>query len=210
MDELELLKKDWKRSDNQYKSFSDSDIYKMSHKKSSTIVKTLFYISVAELVFWVLINFLPYVLSEKMKAQLEEMSHSWIYVSLNIISYLVIILFVYLLWRAHKAISVTDNAKKLMESILKTRKIIKYYVLYNLSIALISIPISLYFSINEHPEISEQLSNATTEKLVIMSLVAIGITIAFLGLVWLFYKLIYGILIRRLNRNYQELKKLEI
>jgi len=210
MDELELLKKDWKRSDNQYKSFSDSDIYKMSHKKSSTIVKTLFYISVAELVFWVLINFLPYVLSEKMKAQLEEMSHSWIYVSLNIISYLVIILFVYLLWRAHKAISVTDNAKKLMESILKTRKIIKYYVLYNLSIALISIPISLYFSINEHPEISEQLSNATTEKLVIMSLVAIGITIAFLGFVWLFYKLIYGILIRRLNRNYQELKKLEI
>jgi len=210
MDELELLKKDWKRSDNQYKSFSDSDIYKMSHKKSSTIVKTLFYISVAELVFWVLINFLPYVLSEKMKAHLEEMSHSWIYVSLNIISYLVIILFVYLLWRAHKAISVTDNAKKLMESILKTRKIIKYYVLYNLSIALISIPISLYFSINEHPEISEQLSNASTEKLVIMSLVAIGITIAFLGLVWLFYKLIYGILIRRLNRNYQELKKLEI
>ncbi|GAA4243813.1 MULTISPECIES: hypothetical protein [Winogradskyella] len=210
MDELELLKKDWKRSDNQYKSFSDNDIYKMSHKKSSTIVKTLFYISVAELVFWVLINFLPYVLSEKMKAHLEEMSHSWIYVSLNIISYLVIILFVYLLWRAHKAISVTDNAKKLMESILKTRKIIKYYVLYNLSIALISIPISLYFSINEHPEISEQLSNASTEKLVIMSLVAIGITIAFLGLVWLFYKLIYGILIRRLNRNYQELKKLEI
>ncbi|WP_418637316.1 hypothetical protein [Winogradskyella sp.] len=210
MDELELLKKDWKKSDNQYKSFSDSDIYKMSHKKSSTIVKTLFYISVAELVFWVLINFLPYVLSEKMKAHLEEMSHSWIYVSLNIISYLVIILFVYLLWRAHKAISVTDNAKKLMESILKTRKIIKYYVLYNLSIALISIPISLYFSINEHPEISEQLSNASTEKLVIMSLVAIGITIAFLGLVWLFYKLIYGILIRRLNRNYQELKKLEI
>ena len=210
MDELELLKKDWKRSDNQYKSFSDSDIYKMSHKKSSTIVKTLFYISVAELVFWVLINFLPYVLSEKMKAHLEEMSHSWIYVSLNIISYLVIILFVYLLWRAHKAISVTDNAKKLMESILKTRKIIKYYVLYNLSIALISIPISLYFSINEHPEISEKLSNASTEKLVIMSLVAIGITIAFLGLVWLFYKLIYGILIRRLNRNYQELKKLEI
>ncbi|MBU2921304.1 hypothetical protein KO504_08125 [Winogradskyella psychrotolerans] len=210
MDELELLKKDWKRSDNQYKSFSDSDIYKMSHKKSSTIVKTLFYISVAELVFWVLINFLPYVLSEKMKAHLEEMSHSWIYVSLNIISYLVIILFVYLLWRAHKAISVTDNAKKLMESILKTRKIIKYYVLYNLSIALISIPISLYFSINEHPEISEQLSNASTEKLVIMSLVAIGITIAFLGLIWLFYKLIYGILIRRLNRNYQELKKLEI
>ena len=133
----------------------------MLHKKSSSIVKTLFYISIAEFVFWILINFLPFVLSDKMKAQLEDMSHSWIYITLNILSYAVIILFVYLLWNAHKAISVTDNAKKLMESILKTRKIIKYYVLYNLMIALISVPVSLYFSINEHPEISEQLSTAS-------------------------------------------------
>ncbi|REG84635.1 hypothetical protein [Winogradskyella sediminis] len=210
MDELELLKKDWNKSDNQYKSFSDSDIYKMSHKKSSSIVKTLFYISVAELAFWILISFLPYVLSDQMKSQLEEMSHSWIYIGLNILSYVVIVLFVYLLWRAHKAISVTDNAKKLMESILKTRKIIKYYVLYNLFIAFISIPVSLYFSINEHPEISEQISTANFTQLLIMALITLGITAAFLVVIWLFYKLIYGILIKRLNRNYKELKKLEI
>jgi len=210
MDELELLKKDWNKSDSQYKSFSDSDIYKMSHKKSSSIVKTLFYISVAELAFWILISFLPYVLSDQMKSQLEEMSHSWIYIGLNILSYVVIVLFVYLLWRAHKAISVTDNAKKLMESILKTRKIIKYYVLYNLFIAFISIPVSLYFSINEHPEISEQISTANFTQLLIMALITLGITAAFLVVIWLFYKLIYGILIKRLNRNYKELKKLEI
>ncbi|WP_340156190.1 hypothetical protein [uncultured Winogradskyella sp.] len=210
MDELELLKKDWKQNENQFESFSDSDIYKMSHKKSSTIVKTLFYISMAELVFWVLINFLPFVLSDRMKAQLEEISHSWIYIGLNILSYAVIVAFVYLLWKAHNAISVTDNARKLMKSILKTRKIIKYYVLYNLFIALISIPVSLYFTINEHPEISEKLTNATSSQLIVMSLISIGITAVFLLLIWLFYKLIYGILIKRLNRNYQELKKLEV
>ncbi|WP_299110434.1 hypothetical protein [uncultured Winogradskyella sp.] len=210
MDELELLKKDWKQNENQFESFSDSDIYKMSHKKSSTIVKTLFYISMAELVFWVLINFLPFVLSDRMKAQLEEISHSWIYIGLNILSYAVIVAFVYLLWKAHNAISVTDNARKLMKSILKTRKIIKYYVLYNLFIALISIPVSLYFTINEHPEISEKLTNATSSQLIVMSLISIGITAVFLLLIWLFYKLIYGILIKRLTRNYNELKKLEV
>jgi len=210
MDELELLKKDWKKSDNQYKSFSDSDIYKMSHRKSSTIVKTLFYISMAELVFWILINFLPFVLSDSLKAQLEEMSHSWVYIGLNIISYSVIILFIYLLWKAHKAISVTDNAKKLMESILKTRKIIKYYVIYNLIIVLISIPISLSFSISEHPELSEQISTASSAQLAIMFLIVIIFTAVFLTVIWLFYKLIYGILIKRLNRNYKELKKLEV
>ncbi|MUU77531.1 hypothetical protein [Winogradskyella endarachnes] len=210
MDELELLKKDWKQNEHQFETFSDTDIYKMSHKKSSSIVKTLFYISLAELVFWILINFLPFVVSDRLKAQLEEISHSWLYVSLNILSYGVIILFIYLLYNAHKAISVTDNAKKLMESILKTRKIIKYYVLYNLCIALISIPFSLYFSINEHPEMSDQLNNASTKELIIMSIVAVGLTAIFLGLIWLFYKLIYGILIKRLTRNYQELKKLEV
>ncbi|NRD22697.1 hypothetical protein HNV10_05565 [Winogradskyella litoriviva] len=210
MDELELLKKDWKQNENQFQTFSDSDIYTMSHKKSSSIVKTLFYISLAELVFWILINFLPFVLSDRMKAQLEEMSHSWIYMGLNILSYGVIILFIYLLYTAHKAISVTDNAKKLMESILKTRKIIKYYVLYNLCIALLSIPFSLYFSINEHPEISQQLNAATSKELVLIGLITVVVTAVFLGLIWLFYKLIYGILIKRLNRNYNELKKLEV
>lgn len=210
MDELELLKKDWKQNENQFETFSDSDIYKMSHKKSSTIVKTLFYISLAELVFWILINFLPFVVSDRMKAQLEDISHSWIYIGLNILSYGVIILFIYLLWTAHKAISVTDNAKKLMESILKTRKIIKYYVLYNLFIALVSIPFSLYFTINEHPEISQQLNTASTKELAVITLITVVITAVFLGFVWLFYKLIYGILIKRLNRNYRELKKLEV
>ncbi|NRD20406.1 hypothetical protein HNV08_10145 [Winogradskyella eckloniae] len=210
MDELELLKKDWKQNENQFEAFSNSDIYKMSHKKSSNIVKTLFYISLAELVFWVLINFLPFVLSDRLKAQLEDMSHSWLYMSLNVISYGVIVLFICLLWKAHKAISVTDNAKKLMESILKTRKIIKYYVLYNLFIALLSIPFSLYFSVNEHPEISQQISTASTKELTLITLVAVAITAVFLALIWLFYKLIYGILIKRLNRNYNELKKLEV
>ncbi len=210
MDELELLKKDWKKSNDTYKTFSDHDIYEMSHKKSSNIVKTLFYISMAELVFWILINFLPLVLSDQMKAQLEEMSHSWVYIGLNILSYAVIILFVYLLWSAHKAISVTDNAKKLMESILNTRKIIKYYVLYNLLIAFISIPVSLAFSISNHPELYEKLSAASTSQIAIILLITLGITGLFLGFIWLFYKLIYGILIKRLNRNYNELKKLEV
>ena len=51
MDELELLKKDWQKGAADFKSYSDTDIYPMLHKKSSSIVKTLFYISICELVF---------------------------------------------------------------------------------------------------------------------------------------------------------------
>jgi hypothetical protein len=31
-----------------------------------------------------------------------------------------------------------------------------------------------------------------------------------LGVIWLFYRLLYGILLKRLNRNYKELKKLDV
>ena len=41
----------------------------------------------------------------------------------------------------------------------------------------------------------------------ILTLVFIGIFSLF---VWLFYRLIYGILLKRLYHNYEELKKLEI
>jgi hypothetical protein len=210
MDELELLKKDWIKNTAEFKDYSDAEIYPMLHRKSSSIVKTLFFISMAELVFWILISFLPFVLSDQMKAQLAEMSHSYVYIGLNILSYAVIVTFIYLLYKAHKAISVTDNAKKLMESILKTRKVIKYYVIYNLLMAFISITVGFYFSIHEHPELSERLSTANTTQLMVLALVGIGITSLFLIAIWFFYKLIYGILIKRLTINYNELKKLEV
>ena len=44
MDELELLKKDWKKAETEFKHLSDTEIYPMLHKKSSSIIKTLFYI----------------------------------------------------------------------------------------------------------------------------------------------------------------------
>ena len=77
-------------------------------------------------------------------------------------------------------------------------------------IALISIPVSLYFSINEHPEISEKLAEASSTQLFIMTLIGLGLTALFILLIWVFYRLIYGILIKRLTKNYNELKKLEV
>ena len=39
MKELDLLKKDWQKSDNSFEQVSEIEIYKMIHKKSSSIVK---------------------------------------------------------------------------------------------------------------------------------------------------------------------------
>ena len=210
MDELDLLKKDWNKKQPDGKTLSSKDIYPMLHKKSSSIVKILFYISVAELIFWILINSIPFVYSKNYKDKLEHIyQNDNLFIGLTIFSYAVIILFIYLLYKSQKTISVTDSAKKLMESILRTRKIVKYYVLYNLVMAGVSLIIGFYYSFTHDPEAVSMLENLSNNRLLLLILVLIFVTSAFIVIIWLFYKLIYGLLLRRLNKNYKELKKLE-
>ena len=210
MDELELLKKDWQSGANEFRSYSDSDLYPMLHKKSSSIVKTLFYISIGELVFWLLASVLPYVLSPTFKEKLDESYENPLFIGISIFSYAVILLFIYLLFRSYKGISSTDSAKKLMESILRTRRIIKYYVVFNLSLFFLSIPLSLYFEYQDNPEFHQQIVEASTAQMLAFYAVAAVTAGVILVILWLFYRLIYGILLKRLNRNYKELKKLEV
>jgi sensor c-di-GMP phosphodiesterase-like protein len=97
-----------------------------------------------------------------------------------------------------------------MESILKTRKVIKYYVFFNLTLIFLSIPLSIYFEYIENPEFHQQIVEASTKQMLILYLFAVLVAGVILVILWLFYRLIYGVLLKRLNRNYDELKKLEI
>tara|TARA_R110000868_G_scaffold328255_1_gene589134 strand:- start:178 stop:813 length:636 start_codon:yes stop_codon:yes gene_type:complete len=210
MDGLDLLKKDWDNESSK-KKLSVKDIYPMLHKKSSSIVKTLFYISIAELIFWILVNSIPYFTSDTYKQRLDGVfQNDFIFKSITIISYAIILLFIYLLYKSYKSISITDSAKKLMESILKTRKIIKYYVLYNLIVAGLSLIIGFYYALHNAPNTAIDFSSISDKKMALIILVITLITAVFVLVIWLFYKLIYGLLLKRLNRNYKELKKLEV
>ena len=210
MDQLELLKKSWSKTTESDTHFSVNEIYPMLLKKSSSTVKTLFYISIGELVFWVIINMIPFFLSEDRKASLNELYgyHAFLDV-LNMLQIAIIIVFCYLLFKSYKSISVTDSAKKLMESILRTRKIIKYYVLYNLCWAFFSFMIGFYLVYQENPQFHSRIENANGSEMALIIL-KVGVFIAlFIGLFWLFYRVIYGLLIKRLTANYKELKKIE-
>ena len=168
MDGLDLLKKDWDKESSK-KKLSVKDIYPMLHKKSSSIVKILFYISLAELVFWILVNSLPYFTSDSYNERLDLVfQNDYILTGLTITSYAIILLFVYLLYKSYKSISITDSAKNLMESILKTRKIIKYYVLYNLIAAGLSLIIGFYYALHNTPNTAIDFSNISGKKMALI------------------------------------------
>lgn len=210
MDELELLKKDWQKNNNTFEKKSSSDLYAMLHKKSSNIVKTLFYISIAELLFWICINTIPMFTSDGYKQKLDAMYSDAVFIGITIFTYAIILLFVFLLYKSYKNISVTDSARKLMKNILKTRKVIRYYVIYNLAMVFVSMVFGFIYSSGHDPELAAQIEHFNTQQYIVMIAMFVIATLIFGVVIWLFYKLLYGILLKRLNKNYNELKKMEV
>ncbi|WP_370228132.1 hypothetical protein [Mesoflavibacter sp.] len=210
MDELELLKKDWQKNNNTFEKKSSSDLYAMLHKKSSNIVKTLFYISIAELLFWICINTIPMFTSDGYKQKLDAMYSDAAFIGITIFTYAIILLFVFLLYKSYKNISVTDSARKLMKNILKTRKVIRYYVIYNLAMVFVSMVFGFIYSSGHDPELAAQIEHFNTQQYIVMIAMFVIATLIFGVVIWLFYKLLYGILLKRLNKNYNELKKMEV
>lgn len=213
MDELELLKKDWQKKDNKFPKLTYDDIYKMILKKSSSIVKWIFIISILEFLFWALISFL--LKDADYNKRFEEYHAENIMTPLIILGYVVIAFFLYKFFMNYRTISVTDSAKVLMENILKTRRTVKQYVAVNLGLMVITAFVVLGIQFNRDEEIISQINAASANGelfklyaitiLVTLVLLAVGI-----GVFLLFYYLIYGLLLKRLNKNYKELKKLEL
>jgi len=213
MDELELLKKDWQKKEEHHPKLSYNDIYGMIKKKSSSTVKWIFYISIIEFVFWAVLNLISY---NKESLELEKTWHIYeITTALTIINYLVLIYFIYKFYTNYKLISLTESSKKLMKTILNVKRTVTQYVWFNIGIFVAYLVVSLYGNLNygvSSEKISEAASRAGNETLfwvMLIGIVIVAITIALI-FIWLFYRLLYGILLKRLRKNYNELKKLEV
>ena len=125
---VDNLKEIWDSQTASKIQFSETDIYKMTHKKSASIVKWIFYISIIEFIVMIVVPFF-------MKGTLsivEKIDMLNIYYASSILSYVVAVVFIYLFYKNYKTICVHDNSKKLMTDILKTRRIVKYYVAFQL------------------------------------------------------------------------------
>ncbi|MGL5274483.1 hypothetical protein [Myroides marinus] len=89
-----------------------------------------------------------------------------------------------------------------MKTILNTKKTVNYYIYTNITVFIIAFIIMLIDILTIDDKLT--LSSA---------LISIGVVIIicgiFLGLLWIYYKLIYGFLIKKLMKNYKELEKID-
>ncbi|RMA64730.1 hypothetical protein [Ulvibacter antarcticus] len=215
MDNLELLKKQWQSREQELPRLSYKDIHQMLLKKSSSIVKWIFLISIGELLFWTILAFF---VPESSKEINNGIGLKTTFLVINIIHYCIFAVFIYLFYKNYRGIKITDTIKDLMKSILDTRKTVKYFVVYNVAASvLLLIGVNLFYYTKK-----EQLYQLMVENyegyasippdsftsVFFVSQLIIGAI--FIGLIILFYRIVYGILMKRLSRNYNELEKIEV
>ncbi|NNC69978.1 MAG: hypothetical protein HKN90_04055 [Flavobacteriaceae bacterium] len=78
----------------------------------------------------------------------------------------------------------------------------KHYIWFNLAMIPIAVGLVLYTTFHTQEftdKLPETIGNGT------LLVIGIVITLIMVGLFWLFYQLIYGILLKKLKKNYHEL-----
>ena len=210
-EELDLLKKAWKKDEHSYEQVTEKQIYAMIHKRSSSIVKWILMISIAELILWSGISFL--FVDENYLKTLETYHIDALFKGVTFLNYLVVVVFIFLFYKNFKTISTTDTVKELMSSIIKTRKTVQYYIWYNLTMFALIFIVVVISQITYDPNLNSVIENnkdldPQTFWIVIGLTYFVLFAITF-GLFWLFYRLIYGFLMRRLFKNHEELKKID-
>ena len=212
MEELDILKKAWQKDSHSYEQVSESEIYKMLQKKSSSIVKWILIISIIEVLFWTVIS-LCYNIDDHMKKQHAE--NMIVYLkALTLFNYVVIFWFIYCFYKNYVKISTTSSTKQLMQDILNTRKTVHYYVWYNLTMIVLCLIAGFAIAFVYNPKmelLKDKMTNEISYHILFVTLAIMLLTIVvFVGLFWLFYRLLYGILLRKLYTNYKELKKIDL
>lgn len=182
----------------------------MIHRKSSSTVKWILILSILELILWALLSVGVNIDDYFKKMKHEEFT---LYFKMyDYFDYFVLLVFIYLFYKNYRTITSTASTKQLMLDIIKTRKTVNYYVYYKLFQIVLAFFIGFYIAFKYNPEtvvLTDKIGSNFTVMIITFSILIVFIVLI-LGIFWLFYRLIYGRLLKRLLDNYKELKKIDL
>ncbi len=204
MKELDLLKKDWQKSEASFEQLSEKDIYAMLHKKSSSVVKWILIVSILE---FVILNGIGFLLPQDPYLSEYDKLHPNLSL-LEYFNYGLNLGFIFLFYKNYRTISVFNNATLLIRHILSTRKIVNYYIYWNIIIAGFIGAFGFIDGFNKSWKESGKLGAIPDDG--IGFIIPLIFAMLFLMLfIWGFYKILYGNFLSKLKTNYEELQKIE-
>lgn len=210
MKELDLLKKHWNDSQN-FPKISTDEIKQMIHKKSSSIVMWIMFIGILE---FLCLNIFSYFFLDNggkvnisINTDIEKNTSAFSFMINNIdyISGVISLFFIVLFYLNYRKICVASSTKNLMKQIIRTRKTVNYYIYTNIGMIFLCFIIAAVNAFQTHTNQLVSVKNYIVTLGVLLFICAL-----FLGFVWLYYKVVYGILVKRLMKNYDELKKIDL
>ena len=200
MENLDSIKDIWKNQGESSIRFTENDIHKMVQKKSSSIVKWILIISLLEFILPNLIFlFTDFDTTKQFYEQYGLSRAMMIYSGLHIA---IIVIFIYVFYKNYRNISAGSTVKILLSDILKTRRTVKYYIYYNLTMMGI-IGLNIFYVVFNSTEFQSSLTAGTSMmKIWVISIIFLSLAML---IFWLFYRVLYGFFLRKLKKNYAAL-----
>ena len=215
---IDDLKKSWQEQ-TVTEVYGASEIEAMMNKKSRNYVKYIFWISLAEFIFFAFLGIGSIFSSDSNDSFLNilkklglrvtddiEMDFGHLYFSLKLLSLLITAGFVLLFYKNYRKIKIECNLKNLILQIIRFKKTVNAFILTNIILLIFfSFAIS-FFTIKSLKDQNIHLENPTIISLYLG--IFIGLSFGIL-LVLIYYRVVYGIIMRRLSRNLEQLQKIE-
>lgn len=208
--DLDSFKKTWQEQPVS-KKYDNEEILKMLNNKSRNYMKYIFWISVIEFLLFSLMSIFYFFqgndsdgflkilerLGAKKTTEVEYRFDS-IYLILKIISLLTTSYFVYKFYINYKHIKVEESVKDFIIRIIKFKKTVNAFILISimLLVGFISIfTFLVFYALNSQ---SVELSNSMLIGFLIGIILSTALCVL---LIWSYYRLVYGIIMRKLDKN---------
>lgn len=215
---LDDFKQTWQTQEVEPK-YDNTEILSMLNKKSRNYVKYIFWISVLEFLLFLGINIYNIFnknqensfikVLEKIGVQkTEHFVHHFdkFDMAMNAITLVITAFFVVKFYLNYRKIHVESNLKKFILQIFNFKKTVNLFIVANIGLVIFSAislaALSIYFLNNQNI----QLSQTTLISFVVEILIIICLS---LGLIWVYYKVVYGIILKRLSKNLNQLEEIE-
>ncbi|MBP1167510.1 MAG: beta-carotene 15,15'-monooxygenase [Chryseobacterium culicis] len=216
--DLDSFKKTWQEQPVQDK-YDNTEILQMLNRKSRNYVKYIFWISVIEFLFFSVLGLFylfPEEESDSFRKMLErlgaqespeaENNFGYAYLAIKVLSLLITAYFVLKFYQNYRKIKIEENLKGLITRIIKFKTTVNAFILISIVLLLIFtfVLIAFIFYILDSQNIQPNGSNLT--------IVIVGIAVSSLlavSMIWFYYRLVYGTIIKKLDKNLKQLKEID-
>lgn len=216
--DLDSFKKTWQEQPVQPK-YNDNEILKMLNKKSRNYMKYIFWISVVEFLLFSVLGVFYLIQnneSDSFLSILEKMGvHKDsqlitkldnIYLIVKILSLVVTGFFVFKFYQNYRKIRIEEDLKLFIIRIITFKKTVNAFILTNIGLLLILISALIGFTFYILNVQNIEINSSAFTGFIVGIVVS---TILCVILIWVYYRLVYGIIMSRLDKNLNQLKEIE-